>query len=412
LSFEVVDKTAGTAQAVGSERQGREAEDASALEDLPEDWDSRPWMLTPDQLTPEQLADIKLCEENAAPSDVPQVTLPEKWTAETAKEFELSVAVKGMDKERLRTVQQETWYPTKEDLAIASKKWFLVDAANLRLGRMASEIAKILLGKNKVEFTQGATVGDHVIVINAEKVVVIGKKFEKKLYRRHSGRPGGMKIETFKELQQRIPERIIYKAVWGMLPKNSHGRELFRHLKVYAGDEHPHAAQQPEQVYFGGRTAKRDERKISLLFEEPTDENYPDPDAVKADILKKYENPDGTAIILGDDEEDDDETVTVTYGNAEKTVVRMRIPNPPAHLIATSAKRAGVKMAMPSIDDAKSLTNEEIESEIRNCQKELFFLRTAVRTRQEHKPHVFKHTKHRISQLQFLLGQREREAEE
>eukprot|EP00962_Isochrysis_galbana_P053431 scaffold24863_cov112-Isochrysis_galbana.AAC.7 len=90
---------------------------------------------------------------------------------------------------------------------MAAKKWYVVDAAGLRLGRMSSEIAKVLLGKNKPEFTPGCDVGDCVIVINAEKVIVTGKKFENKLYRRHSGRPGGMKIETFSEVQKRIPER-------------------------------------------------------------------------------------------------------------------------------------------------------------------------------------------------------------
>jgi len=120
----------------------------------------------------------------------------------------------------------------------------------LRLGRMASEVAKILMGKHKPEFTPGADVGDMVIIINAEKVKVTGKKYDDKLYKRHSGRPGGMKVESFKELQARIPERIVEKAIVGMLPKNSHGRELFRHLKVYKGPEHPHEAQTPEPLTF------------------------------------------------------------------------------------------------------------------------------------------------------------------
>merc|ERR1719421_1993271 len=92
--------------------------------------------------------------------------------------------------------------------------------------------------------------GDYVIVVNAEKVMVTGKKYDDKLYKRHSGRPGGMKVESFKELQARIPERIVEKAIVGMLPKNSHGRELFRHLKVYKGPEHPHEAQTPEPLEF------------------------------------------------------------------------------------------------------------------------------------------------------------------
>ena len=126
------------------------------------------------------------------------------------------------------------------------KNWYLVDAADMRLGRLASEIAMVLRGKNKPTYTPHMDTGDFVIVINAEKVVVTGKKSDQKLYRRHSGRPGGMKTETFAKLQARIPERIIEKAVKGMLPKNSLGRKLFTKLKVYAGDSHPHQAQKPQ----------------------------------------------------------------------------------------------------------------------------------------------------------------------
>ena len=126
------------------------------------------------------------------------------------------------------------------------KKWYVIDATDKRLGRLASEIAQILRGKNKPTYTPHMDTGDFAIVINAEKVEVTGKKRSQKLYRRHSGRPGGMKTETFDKLQARIPERIIEKAVKGMLPKNALGRKLFTNLKVYAGPEHPHAAQQPE----------------------------------------------------------------------------------------------------------------------------------------------------------------------
>ena len=101
------------------------------------------------------------------------------------------------------------------------QKWYVVDAAEQRLGRLATEVAKVLRGKNKAEYTPHMDTGDFVIVINAEKVVVTGRKPEQKLYRRHSGRPGGMKVETFNQLQDRIPERIIEKAVKGMLPKNA-----------------------------------------------------------------------------------------------------------------------------------------------------------------------------------------------
>tara|TARA_B100000212_G_scaffold69132_1_gene48409 strand:- start:106 stop:537 length:432 start_codon:yes stop_codon:yes gene_type:complete len=125
------------------------------------------------------------------------------------------------------------------------KNWFLVDAQNKTLGRLATEIANVLRGKNKPSFTPHLDTGDFVIVINAEKVEVSGKKSSQKLYRRHSGRPGGMKVEKFESLQERIPERIIELAVKGMLPHNSLGRQQFKKLKVYKGEEHPHAAQNP-----------------------------------------------------------------------------------------------------------------------------------------------------------------------
>ena len=139
----------------------------------------------------------------------------------------------------------KTYIPPIQDI---DKKWYVVDATDKRLGRLATEIASILRGKNKPTFTPNMDTGDFVIVINAEKVDVTGRKREQKLYRRHSGRPGWMKVETFAQLQNRIPERIIEKAVKGMLPKNALGRKLFTNLKVYAGAEHPHEAQQPEAI--------------------------------------------------------------------------------------------------------------------------------------------------------------------
>jgi large subunit ribosomal protein L13 len=139
----------------------------------------------------------------------------------------------------------KTILPTVDTL---DKKWYVIDATDQRLGRLASEIAQILRGKKKPIFTPHMDTGDHVIVINAEKVVVTGRKPQQKLYRRHSGRPGGMKTETFEKLQARIPERIIEKAVKGMLPKNALGRKLFTNLKVYKGSEHPHQAQQPQTL--------------------------------------------------------------------------------------------------------------------------------------------------------------------
>ena len=128
------------------------------------------------------------------------------------------------------------------------RQWYLVDAENQTLGRLASEVASVLRGKNKPTYTPHLDTGDFVIVINADKIRVSGNKPTQKLYRRHSGRPGGMKTETFAHLQARIPERIVEKAVKGMLPHNALGRQLFRKLKVYKGAEHPHAAQQPKAL--------------------------------------------------------------------------------------------------------------------------------------------------------------------
>ena len=130
-------------------------------------------------------------------------------------------------------------------LATIKRNWFLVDAKGQTLGRLASEIANILRGKNKPSFTPHLDTGDFVVVVNAEKIEVSGKKASQKLYRRHSGRPGGMKIEKFETLRDRIPERIIEQAVKGMLPHNSLGRQQFKKLKVYKGSEHPHDAQNP-----------------------------------------------------------------------------------------------------------------------------------------------------------------------
>jgi len=134
---------------------------------------------------------------------------------------------------------------TTPSIETIKKDWFLVDATDKTLGRLATEIAVILRGKNKPSFTPHLDTGDFVIVVNAEKVEVTGKKSSQKLYRRHSGRPGGMKIEKFETLRERIPERIIEQAVKGMLPHNALGRQQFRKLKVYKGPDHPHAAQYP-----------------------------------------------------------------------------------------------------------------------------------------------------------------------
>jgi large subunit ribosomal protein L13 len=128
------------------------------------------------------------------------------------------------------------------------KRWVVVDAEGKPLGRLAAHVAAILRGKNKPEFTPHMDTGDNVIVINAEKVTLSGKKMTDKEYFRHTGYPGGVKITTPAELLEKHPTRLVEKAVKGMLPKSTLGRQLQRNLRVYAGPVHPHTAQQPETV--------------------------------------------------------------------------------------------------------------------------------------------------------------------
>ena len=126
------------------------------------------------------------------------------------------------------------------------RDWYVVDAEGKTLGRIATEIARRLRGKHKAEYTPHVDTGDYIIVINAEKVTVTGNKAQDKMYYAHSGYPGGLKSVNFEKLQAKKPEMIIEKAVKGMLPRGPLGREMFRKLKVYAGNEHNHAAQQPQ----------------------------------------------------------------------------------------------------------------------------------------------------------------------
>ncbi len=130
------------------------------------------------------------------------------------------------------------------------RKWWVIDAEGKILGRLATEIAKLLRGKHKPYFTPFLDVGDFVIVVNAEKVKVTGKKLDQKLYRYHSGYIGNLREFTLREMLQRHPEKVIEEAVWGMLPKNKLGRKLFKKLKVYRGPDHPHQAQKPEKYEF------------------------------------------------------------------------------------------------------------------------------------------------------------------
>jgi len=132
----------------------------------------------------------------------------------------------------------------------ADKKWYLVDAKDQVLGRLASEVAKIIRGKNKPTFTPNMDTGDFVVVINADKVKLTGKRPELKQYIRHSGYPGGQKITSVREVKQSRPEFLVENAVKGMLPKNRLGRKLIKKLKVYTGESHPHSAQKPEPISF------------------------------------------------------------------------------------------------------------------------------------------------------------------
>jgi large subunit ribosomal protein L13 len=144
--------------------------------------------------------------------------------------------------------KMKTWVPKGKDLAEQERAWFVIDAAEANLGRLCTRVANILTGKNKPTFTPHADMGDHVIVINAEKVNLTGSKLEKKIYYRHSGYPGGIKSMTAGKKREKHPERLIADAVKGMLPKNRLGRRMLSKLKVYAGEDHPHQAQKPEKI--------------------------------------------------------------------------------------------------------------------------------------------------------------------
>ena len=139
----------------------------------------------------------------------------------------------------------KTYMPNE---AAIERKWYVVDATGLTLGRLASEVAKVLRGKNKPIFTPHADTGDYVIVVNAEKIVVTGKKMSDKIYYRHSDYVGGMKEATLKEMLDKKHEKVVELAVKGMLPKGPLGRKMYTKLFVYAGPEHKHAAQKPEEL--------------------------------------------------------------------------------------------------------------------------------------------------------------------
>ena len=139
----------------------------------------------------------------------------------------------------------DTYFPKAGEL---QKKWFVVDASGQILGRLATFLANVLTGKVKPEFTASQDVGDFVVVVNADKIVVTGNKRSDKLYQRHTGYPGGFKSVRFSDLQKKAPEKVIVEAVSGMLPKNKLRAVYLKKLKVYSGAEHPHQAQRPETL--------------------------------------------------------------------------------------------------------------------------------------------------------------------
>ena len=138
---------------------------------------------------------------------------------------------------------EKTYVPKASDITTA---WYLVDAREQSLGRLATKIASVLLGKNEPSFTPGVNLGNHVVVINAEQITVTGKKMEEKMYYSHSQYPGGLKSISLRKQLETHPDRVLKSAVWGMLPHNKLGKRIIKNLKVYAGSDHPHQAQQPK----------------------------------------------------------------------------------------------------------------------------------------------------------------------
>jgi large subunit ribosomal protein L13 len=145
-------------------------------------------------------------------------------------------------------IVDKTYIPKAGEI---SQEWILVDANDQNLGRLATQIARVLLGKHKPNFTPGMDTGDFVIVVNCERIRVTGGKLEDKFYYHHSQYPGGIKAVSLRQQLVRHPDRVIRAAVWGMLPHNKFGRQLIKKLKVYAGPDHPHAAQNPKLLAFG-----------------------------------------------------------------------------------------------------------------------------------------------------------------
>ena len=140
---------------------------------------------------------------------------------------------------------EKTYYPKPGEV---SRDWYIVDANGQNLGRLASKIATVLMGKHKPQFTPGVDIGDFVVVVNCERITVTGKKLDDKIYYHHTGYPGGIKEINLRDQLAKHPERVIKSAVWGMVPHNKYGRKLMKKIKIYAGPDHPHGPQNPKAL--------------------------------------------------------------------------------------------------------------------------------------------------------------------
>lgn len=140
-----------------------------------------------------------------------------------------------------------TFMAKKEEV---KRDWYVIDATGKPLGRIATKVAMILKGKHKPIYTPHVDTGDHVIIVNADKVILTGKKMDDKIYYSHTGYPGGIKARNFRSYMSKSPEKVVYKAIWGMLPHNVLGRKMIKKLKIYRGEQHPHEAQKPQPLTF------------------------------------------------------------------------------------------------------------------------------------------------------------------
>ena len=140
-----------------------------------------------------------------------------------------------------------TFMAKKEEI---KRDWYVIDATGKPLGRLATKVAMILRGKHKPIYTPHVDTGDFVIIVNADKAILTGKKMDNKIYYSHTGYPGGIKAQNFRSFMSKSPEKVVYKAIWGMLPHNVLGRKMIKKLKIYKGEQHPHEAQQPQSLTF------------------------------------------------------------------------------------------------------------------------------------------------------------------